>query len=102
MMIFWGKETYVKCKIVKIKADLCTKSVKWFQTPLFEQIFRAITLLFMKLLHLIRLLNMPMLIMTLTQIIMLIGAAELDAQGVHLHNQFLGHEDSYEAYNTAL
>ena len=75
---------------------------KPFQTSIFEQIFRAITLLFMELLHFICLLNMPMLIMTLTQIMMLIGAAELDAQGVHLHNQCLGHEHSYEAYSTAL
>ena len=75
---------------------------KLIQTPLFEHIFRAITLLYMKLLHFICLLNMPMLIMTLTQIIMLIGVAELDVQGVHLENQCLGHEHSYEAYSTAL
>ena len=27
--IFGAKEIDVKCKIVKIKADLCTKNVKW-------------------------------------------------------------------------
>ena len=28
-MNFGGKETFVKCKIVKIKADFSSKTVKW-------------------------------------------------------------------------
>ena len=78
--IFGAKEIYVKCKIVKIKADLCTKSVKWSKK--FSKLHFLSNLasynfvLHTKLMHFISLLNMPMLIMTLILIIMLMDCSK--------------------------
>ena len=59
--IFGAKEIYVKCKIVKIKADLCTKSVKWakkFSELHFLSNFASYNFLFYtKLMHFICILN---------------------------------------------